>query len=105
MSPIGTKLPFPDVRAMVAIEGKADVRRAALNGRIAALSGANVKAHLQMLVLRLVGQDLTSEAITCTFQLVLDPYPLPGLSRPQKRRPNMRDPACQDGNACNPFWS
>jgi hypothetical protein len=61
---------------------------------IAALSGANVKAHLQMLVLRPVGQDLTSEVITCTFQLVLDPYPLPGLSRPQRRRPNMRDPAC-----------
>ena len=89
MSPIGTKLPFPDVRAMVAIEGKADVRRAALNGRIAALSGANVKAHLQMLVLRPVGRDLTSEMITRTFQLVLDPYPLPGLSRPRGDSPHL----------------
>jgi hypothetical protein len=33
MSPIGTKLPSGDVRAMVAIEGKADILRSAQKGR------------------------------------------------------------------------
>ena len=33
MSPIGTFLPFEDVRYSVAIEGKADVHRAVVNRR------------------------------------------------------------------------